>query len=56
MLVFVYTYAKTSGSAKSKADDTWLLHSSNITITAFYVFNLVLLKVVASTFICHLVK
>ena len=48
-MVFVYTYSKTGGSAKSKADATWLLHSSNKTIAAFYVINLILLKVVAST-------
>ena len=50
-MVFVYTYSKTGGSAKSKADATWLLHmySSNITIAVFYVINLILWKVVAST-------
>ena len=50
-MVFVYTYSKTGGSPKSKADATWLLHmySSNITIAVFYVINLILWKVVAST-------
>ena len=34
----------------------WLLHSSDIRITAFYFIHIILLKVVATTFLCQLVK
>ena len=53
---FVHSYSKEGGHQLENRCVLWLLHSSNITITAFYFINLILLKVVATTFICQLVK